>query len=76
MYPAHPFVARTFVIAEVNVVFPWSTCPIVPILTCGFVLSNFGFDMVYLLLVQLARAQATFLSSDKISSLTERGTGL
>src|SRR5437763_6703430 len=33
----------TVVIAAVSVVFPWSTCPIVPTLTCGFVRSNFAF---------------------------------
>ena len=30
-------------IAAVSDVFPWSTCPIVPMFTCGFVLSNFSF---------------------------------
>ena len=35
------FCASTIVIAAVNVVFPWSTCPIVPTFTCGFVRSNF-----------------------------------
>src|SRR2546429_649081 len=38
-----PNVAKTPVIAAVSVVFPWSTCPIVPTLTCGFVRSNFAF---------------------------------
>jgi hypothetical protein len=28
--------AATFVSAAVNVVFPWSICPIVPPFTCGF----------------------------------------
>jgi hypothetical protein len=37
------------VIAAVNVVFPWSMCPIVPTFTCGFVLSNFFFDISILL---------------------------
>jgi hypothetical protein len=37
--------ASTFVIAAVKVVFPWSTCPIVPMLTCGFDRSNFSFAM-------------------------------
>ncbi len=37
--------ANTFVIAAVKVVFPWSTCPIVPMLTCGFDRSNFSFAM-------------------------------
>jgi len=35
--------ASTFVIAAVVVVFPWSTWPIVPTFTCGFVRSNFAF---------------------------------
>jgi hypothetical protein len=34
------------VIAAVNVVFPWSTCPIVPTFTCGFVRSYFAFAIV------------------------------
>ncbi|WP_369834971.1 hypothetical protein, partial [Halanaerobium sp. MA284_MarDTE_T2] len=29
---------------------PWSTCPIVPMLTCGFVLSNFFFAIFFVLL--------------------------
>src|SRR3954462_14148355 len=37
---ASPFIASTLVIAAVRVVFPWSTCPIVPTFTCGFVRSN------------------------------------
>src|SRR5438874_12079469 len=36
-----PCSARTFVIAAVSVVFPWSMCPMVPTLRCGFVRSNF-----------------------------------
>src|SRR5580765_2830908 len=31
------------VMAAVSVVLPWSTCPIVPTFTCGFVRSNFCF---------------------------------
>src|SRR5438477_9092416 len=42
-YSASPLSASVFVIAAVSVVFPWSTCPIVPTLTCGFVRSNFAF---------------------------------
>src|SRR5215470_17605341 len=38
---AIPLSAHTFVNAAVNVVFPWSTCPIVPTFTCGFVRSYF-----------------------------------
>src|SRR3977135_471048 len=40
---ASPFIASTLVSAAVSVVLPWSTCPIVPTLTCGFVRSNFPF---------------------------------
>src|SRR5438552_17056777 len=36
-----PCSASTFVIAAVSVVLPWSMCPIVPTLTCGFERSNF-----------------------------------
>jgi hypothetical protein len=43
MNVAPPDSARTFVIAAVSVVFPWSTWPIVPMLQCGFVRSNFSF---------------------------------
>src|ERR1043165_272749 len=38
--------ANTFVIAAVNVVLPWSTCPIVPMFTCGLERSNFSFDIL------------------------------
>ena len=36
----------TFVIAAVKVVLPWSTCPIVPMLQCGFDLLNFSFAII------------------------------
>src|ERR1044072_1902004 len=42
---APPVFASTFVVVAVNVVFPWSTCPIVPTLQCGFFRSNFCFDI-------------------------------
>ena len=45
----HSFSDCTFVIAAVNVVFPWSTCPIVPTFTCGFVRSNFALAMALFL---------------------------
>src|SRR3990172_6863184 len=38
---AQPLYESTLVIAEVSVVFPWSTWPIVPTLRWGFVRSNF-----------------------------------
>src|SRR5215211_1379959 len=47
-YSASPLKASTFVIAAVSVVLPWSTCPIVPTFTCGFVRSNFFFAMAVL----------------------------
>jgi hypothetical protein len=37
--------ASTFVMAAVRVVFPWSTCPMVPMFTCGFDRSNFSLDI-------------------------------
>jgi hypothetical protein len=42
------FSDRTFVMAAVSVVFPWSICPIVPTLTCGFERSNFFLAMLSL----------------------------
>src|ERR671936_1405410 len=42
---AMPFSEQTFVNADVKVVLPWSTCPIVPMLTCGLRRPNFAFDM-------------------------------
>src|SRR3982750_1072780 len=39
------FFARTFVIAAVSVVFPWSTCPIVPMFRCGLFRMNFSLAM-------------------------------
>src|SRR5215203_5184086 len=46
---ARPERANVLVIAAVSVVLPWSTCPIVPTLTCGFVRSNFCFATLILL---------------------------
>src|ERR1035437_7358382 len=40
---APPLRARYLVIAAVSVVLPWSMWPIVPMLTCGLVRSNFFF---------------------------------
>src|SRR2546429_3839733 len=37
--------ASTLVLAAVSVVLPWSMCPIVPTLTCGFLRSTFAFAM-------------------------------
>src|SRR5699024_12460288 len=38
--------ASTLVIAAVVVVLPWSTCPMVPMFTCGFERSNLAFATV------------------------------
>src|SRR5919109_686062 len=43
MYFASLRSANTLVIALVNVVLPWSICPMVPTLTCGFVRTNRSF---------------------------------
>src|SRR5205809_4178426 len=43
---ASPFDSATLVIAAVRVVLPWSTWPIVPTFTCGFVRSNFALAMI------------------------------
>src|SRR5262249_62262532 len=40
---ASPLRASTLVRAAVRVVLPWSTWPMVPTFTCGFVRSNFAF---------------------------------
>src|SRR6266851_1295497 len=42
-----PLSADTLVKAAVRVVLPWSTCPIVPTFTCGFVLSNLSLLMSF-----------------------------
>src|SRR5437588_2599054 len=47
---ASPFAACTLVMAAVSVVLPWSMWPIVPMLTCGLVLSNFFFAISLVLL--------------------------
>ena len=43
---AKPFVERTFVIAAVSVVLPWSMCPMVPTFTWGFLRWNFSLAIV------------------------------
>src|SRR5687767_8420859 len=45
-YSASPLRARYLVIAAVRLVLPWSMWPIVPILTCGLVRSNFFLAIV------------------------------
>src|SRR5215212_2708630 len=62
---AQPFSDATFVNAAVSVVFPWSMCPMVPTLTCGFDRSNFSFAIV-------CSSSWTFVSG----RFTNRPTGL
>src|SRR5258708_36709157 len=45
-YSASPLRARYLVIAAVRLVLPWSIWPIVPMLTCGLVRSNFFLAIV------------------------------
>ena len=47
------FFASTLVIAAVSVVLPWSMCPMVPTLTCGFVRSNIFFAIPSFPLVRI-----------------------
>src|SRR5215475_2145518 len=47
-YSASPLRARYLVIAAVRLVLPWSMWPIVPMLTCGLVRSNFFLAIVWL----------------------------
>src|SRR5512141_2151212 len=48
-----------FVIAAVNVVFPWSMCPIVPTFMCGFVRSNFCLPISLVSLSNSSKRSAT-----------------
>src|SRR5438270_9221621 len=54
--PAPPRFASTLEIAAVSVVFPWSMCPMVPTLRCGFVRSNFCLAIPFLPLLGGPRA--------------------
>ena len=60
------------VIAAVKVVLPWSTWPIVPTFTCGFVRSNLPFAMIvfpsiskYVYYFLLMTASATFFGASE-----------
>src|SRR5215213_9366147 len=64
-YSASPFIANTFVIAAVSVVFPWSTCPIVPTFTCGFVRSNLALAISFFFVPQLKRAVTDQLGPER-----------
>src|SRR5262249_30809579 len=48
------FFDSTFVIAAVNVVLPWSMCPIVPTFKCGLLRSNFSFAIAQFLRARLS----------------------
>src|SRR3954466_7500168 len=53
---------RTLVIAAVSVVFPWSMCPMVPMLTCGLVRSNLALATGFLSPCLRSRARARGLA--------------
>src|SRR5258708_25905597 len=67
---ALPLAACVFVMAAVKVVLPWSTCPIVPMFTCGLLRSNFSlaiFWVASLIVLSLQIAWMGFLpSSDSL----------
>ena len=62
-YSAAPFRARYLVMAAVSDVLPWSMWPIVPMLTCGLVRSNF-FLAIWLLPASLLRPLDFWTSSE------------
>src|SRR3954447_17823920 len=75
------FCASTIVIAAVSVVFPWSTCPIVPTFTCGFVRWNFCLPMKRTSRIALTAESApegasSFLTSGAPHATRARGTPL
>jgi hypothetical protein len=56
-YSASPLSERYLVMAAVRLVLPWSMWPIVPMLTCGLLRSNFFLAILrYRLLMRGARA--------------------
>src|SRR5579862_7251642 len=67
-----PDSASTFVIAAVSVVLPWSMCPIVPTLTCGFERSNFCLAIPYASVTGLGAGAAALrddLAGDRLRNL-------
>src|SRR6201998_1048234 len=80
--PLALFFDSTLVIAAVNVVLPWSMCPIVPTFTCGLLRSNFSFAISPHLAggSRLLPRQIQFLPFQNfhllvLSITMERGTG-
>src|SRR3990167_7655877 len=70
------FSDSTFVIAAVSVVFPWSTCPIVPMLMCGFVRSNFAFAMLVPPNPQNKKSRCSAREGMACAALRKRGRAL
>jgi hypothetical protein len=72
-----PFSASTVVIAAVSVVLPWSTWPIVPMLTCGLSLLKVSFAMVEWVVVLFCSSFVMFLTSlyRPTTSLRHRSIG-
>src|SRR6185437_5466066 len=67
-YFAQPLSAATFVMAAVNVVLPWSMCPIVPTFKCGLFRSNFCLAIVVVLWLWLCGGGRTRTGDTSIMS--------
>jgi hypothetical protein len=70
-----PRLRQHLAIAVVSVVLPWSICPIVPMLQCGFVRSNFAFAIVLPPRRSWTVRRYSPTALAKISSETICGTG-
>ena len=60
--PGHADYVKNMITGAVRVVLPWSTCPMVPMLQCGFVLSNLAFAILNVLLNKLLFASFTYFN--------------
>src|SRR3989304_7451685 len=85
-YSDWPFIARYLVMAAVRLVLPWSMWPMVPMLTCGLVRSNFFLAMASLVPIPLTwgigpgagahigiRTQDLFLTKEVLCQLSYVG---
>src|SRR3990172_6168578 len=68
MYFAQPLSAATLVSAAVNVVFPWSMCPMVPTFTCGLLRSNFSLAMSTILALCCPGGNAAVIDQENLWS--------
>ena len=72
------FFDSTLVIAAVNVVLPWSMCPIVPTFKCGLLRSNFSFAISSHPRMRTSRPlprSATLLALNVDPPITSQDTG-